>query len=407
MASSNSGDKKTARIQFDVGEQEKNQSDSLSRRQAQTHFLVTISQTYPRVLKDLLDIFDDYWDFAFTYLEKNDVPCPSKFTLANIVELCPSWEIIKTIDEAIAIRSKLLNWSQRYSLNADWCLDRAVKTLQLWVINKEIMLLLGWYVYFDETFLHAASKAKQNPESIIHNWQALLCNDELIDHRSFPLPSDDELKIMKALTYLVYQGDSESPAKTPVIETRETYSERAKLLAKYDVESTRLRIGKRSIRLKLINSVTDQAQKSFDQIAKSYDERPEWQRVEVKSISLRDLLMTVGFQVVGKSYQELARDLKLNASNVHRQINKTLKLIGLKPRISRRVSVRAPRGTLPRRRNRSLEQLTPDERRQVKRILLERKGERSRTMREEAIKCILADRKKGDMVCHGGTIRTL
>ena len=235
----------------------------------------------------------------------------------------------------------------------------------------------------------------------------MLCNDELIDHRSFPLPSADELKIMKALTYLVYQGDSESPVRTPVIETREAYSERAKLLAKYDVESTRLRIGKRSIRLRLINSVTDQAQKYFDQIVKSYDKRPEWQRVKFKSISLKDLIMTVGFQVVGKSYQELARELKLNVSTVLRQINKTLNLIELEPRISRQAAVRAPRGTAPRRRNRSLEQLTPDERRQVKRILVERKGEKSRTAREEAIKCVLADRKKGDMVCHGGTIRTL
>ena len=157
MAFSNSGDKKAVRIQFDVGEQEKRHFDSLSRRQAQTHFLITISQVYPRVLVDLLDIFDGYWDFACSYLEKNNVPCPPKFTLANIVELSPSWELIKVVEEATPIRIKLLNWAQQYNLNADWCLDRAVKTLQLWVINEEVMRLLGWYVYFDETFLHAAS----------------------------------------------------------------------------------------------------------------------------------------------------------------------------------------------------------------------------------------------------------
>ena len=315
VSSDGTGNKGTSRVWFDVGEQEKNQPDSLSRRQAQTFFLATIGMTYPRVLADLLNIFPDYWDFAFSYLEKENVPCPSDFTLTNIVETCPSWEIIKTTEEAALVRSKLLDWAQQYGLKADWCLDRAIKTMQLWVINEAAMPEYRWYIYFDEVALHAINEAKQAPDSILHNWQALLCDDDLIERRPLPLPNMYELNLIKAMNYLVYEiGDGQS-ARAPFIETREAYKERIKMLAKYDVESTRLSKGKRPTRIRIVDSVTNYAEKSFDIAAKEYDGRPEWRRGKTKSIMLKDLIMTVGFQVVGKSYQELARQVEIKLSH--------------------------------------------------------------------------------------------
>lgn len=294
--SSNESDSRTVRVTLDVGEHEKDVSDSLLRRQLQTHFLTIISQTYPRALEDLLSISDDYWDFAVSYLEENNVPYPPKITLGNIIELCPSWEMIKVIKQADPIRSKLLIWAQRHNLNAEWCLDRAIKTLQLWAVDENIRSYLGWYIYFDEAFLHKINEAKQDPESILHNWQALLCNDDLLERRPLPLPSADDLQLMKAMIFLVYQDDGDPTFRTPRIETREAYVERARLLARYDVESTRLRKGKHSSGLKLVDSVVNQTGAAFLEAAKVYDRMPGWRRVAVKSILLRDLVMAEAFR---------------------------------------------------------------------------------------------------------------
>jgi hypothetical protein len=294
-------------VKLGVGEFEKELPQPLSQRQAQTHFLVATVLTYPKVLWELgEEVFETYFNFALSCLRRNKVPSPGGqgVTLKWVVDYSPNWEQIKSSEEGRAVREKLVDWAKRYNLEADWVYDRAVKTLQWWfVLPKSISIQLddgrrlpSIYLYPDE-----ARIAWLNPTK----WRQKL--DILVtDSDGLPLPA-------------------------PTLETWEDYRDYVKEQAQEAIDKSVLQAGLGQDRRRLIASVIRRAEEKWENQLGAYQERLGWRRSDIDSVSWRNIVWTVGFQVVGKTYTSLAHGSACSVSTVQRAVRNILKLIDLRP----------------------------------------------------------------------------
>jgi hypothetical protein len=93
----------------------------------------------------------------------------------------PDWKSIRNDERAIGLRQSLMQWSQRWNLDEDWCRDAAIKAIRLWLYSKDACLCLCWTPLQTIQFLENIGEKDRNPkcvDSIISYYQFIENRDK-------------------------------------------------------------------------------------------------------------------------------------------------------------------------------------------------------------------------------------
>jgi hypothetical protein len=125
-----------------VGEFEASLPNSISVRVAQLFFLLKAGEVQPELIDDLYLLSAPAFSRLFNSPCFYSPPNPSLWTPPQFIMKCksikdtifnraPSWWEIVTDADGIAVKKALPEWSRRWNLNAEWCLDYAL--ILLWL----------------------------------------------------------------------------------------------------------------------------------------------------------------------------------------------------------------------------------------------------------------------------------
>src|SRR5947209_7371431 len=116
-----------------VGEFEANLGYGISVRAAQLFFLLKAEELQPKLVDDLYILGAHKFSYLFS-LGFCSLPNPFLLTPPLLMTRCksikhrifdraPSWREVVNDADAIAVRKALQEWSRKWNLNAEWCLD--------------------------------------------------------------------------------------------------------------------------------------------------------------------------------------------------------------------------------------------------------------------------------------------
>jgi hypothetical protein len=266
----------------------------------------------------------------------------------------PSWQEVRTTVDAIAVYKALTEWSRRWNLNAEWCLDYALIAIWLYchpihqrfVLGSEMSNPYVWDGHYANAFSDGAllrellvGRRRTPYKQEQNDWQMLLSKFDGQPKGFFLLP-----------ILHIYNAEPRPPEGWPkwdsTQEPRESYLSR---IRKESLESIGknpfLSTGHLQRKRGLVNSILKIANSYCDKVEKA-QRAIGLRRVKFSKNIERNLLWSVEFQILGKTYTAIANDYSLqqskkagngttaeiNVTTVKRAVENTLKFIGLKKR---------------------------------------------------------------------------
>lgn len=266
----------------------------------------------------------------------------------------PSWQEVRTEFDAIAVYRALTEWSRRWNLNAEWCLDYALIAVwfycyplhQRFVLGTEMSNPYVWDGHYANAFSDWAllrellvGRGHASYEQEQDDWQMLLSKFDGRPKGFFRFPA-----------FHTYDSEPRPPEGWPkwdsTQETRESYLSRVGKESLEAIEKNPfLSAGHLQRKRGLVNSVLQIANSYCNKVEKAQRSRG-LRRVKFSKNVERNLLWSVEFQILGKTYTAIANEYALqqsqqsrggttadiNITTVKRAIEKTLKFIGLDKR---------------------------------------------------------------------------
>jgi hypothetical protein len=190
----------------------------------------------------------------------------------------------------------LSKWARHWHLEAEWCLDDACWTLDMWQRFPEekrttwLSSGSGWMRLNDSAFAHLTP-----PDGLS------ACNADYEFRLSYVQRA--ESKIREHIEQSPFLSNLKAKLKTDVI----------------DYFMTK------------VNAYCDEVLKVYDRQVDA-DGNPTWKRADSKKDLLRNIEWAVKFQVRELTFSEIAKADGVAASTVKREVDRTLALIGLKRR---------------------------------------------------------------------------
>jgi hypothetical protein len=222
------------------------------------------------------------------------------------------WKFLQQKNEAALWCDFVRKWSKKFNLDAEWCREFAVMTLQLAKILNEP----GEAIRIRK--LHS-SLWHMLATTIIDIW-----------------PMVKTLSIWK--NSLIWAAVNPSldppeglPVWTPCIETRDAYLARVEHQVRICLDSSILKLLTPKLRTDVVACIRNRANEYCERVSRLYPE-PLWKKVKVKPNLERDISWTVEFQVLGKPYKTIAGHSEVETSTVKRAVEDTLELIDLRAR---------------------------------------------------------------------------
>jgi hypothetical protein len=191
----------------------------------------------------------------------------------------------------------LILWARRWNLEADWCLDDALWTIEMWRQFPQVRNRLDW-------MSHGAGSGRLNDEKTAH----LIPPFEL---RKW------EADVEFRWHYLRY-------AKSQIIE----HIDSNPYLSSLDTDLKQKIIAANLLR------VNDYCKMVLEVYLAQADSsgKPLWKLTESRAHLMRNLAWTIRVQVLGQSQNDIAMRKRKEASTVIRAVDDTLKLLGLAKR---------------------------------------------------------------------------
>jgi hypothetical protein len=220
------------------------------------------------------------------------------------------WQLIRQDNRANLLCELIYSWSKRFNLGAEWCCEYAIMTLRLANIlnqSKEIVNTRDHYSYL-WSFL---------ADAIITIWPKL---------KMLPIFPD---------IYPTLEPPQDLPIWKPGLETRSSYLSRVEQQVRNHLDGPILRLLKSKLRADVIEQIKYRANDYCEKVSKCYLQ-PFWRKVKVKPRLERDVCWAVQFQVLKKSYLEIATVSGVEPSTVKRAVEDTLEHVGLGARKSHR-----------------------------------------------------------------------
>ena len=201
-------------------------------------------------------------------------------------------DIVNTIDppsEPVeTLLSSLRDWADRWNLNADWCLEAAYETLRMWAL---------------------LSKRPERFRFSSLGWGGVHVSN-------VPTPPEDW------------------PEYDPLFMLRQRYLEKMLEVAKAAIADSVLNAGQLKRKRALIDSIVEKADSYCDEVEKQYLDQGCIRARAEESLLERNLRWTVQFQVLGRTFSDIAADTEVDTevSTVTRSVNKLLTKLGLSRR---------------------------------------------------------------------------
>jgi hypothetical protein len=123
--------------------------DSSDLEADQQLFLIAARQFNLRIMIDLfISPAQSYYAMLQGYARDY---CKGKMTWEQFLDFLPDWKTVESAAKSAprislirAFQDSLLNWSIRWHLDADWCRDRAIAAMRLWLYSKGAKRYFCW-----------------------------------------------------------------------------------------------------------------------------------------------------------------------------------------------------------------------------------------------------------------------
>ena len=348
-----------------IGEFEANLTNRSSIQVARLYFLLKGEEFEPELMDDLYSLGVPTLSNLFypAPVSSPSMPIPkmqiqlmmdSRLIRNKIFFRAPSWQEVRTTVDAIAVYRALTEWSRRWNLNAEWCLDYALMAVWLYCYPLHRRFVLGtemsnpymWDGHYANAFSDWAllrellvGRKRTSYKQEQNDWQMLLSKFDGRPKGFFRPPG-----------FRAYDTEPRPPEGWPkwdsTQEPRESYLSR---VGKESLEAIGknpfLSAGHLQRKRGLVSSVLEIANSYCDKVEKAQRSRG-LRRVRFSKNIKRNLLWSVEFQILGKTYTAIANDYSLqqaqkagdettaeiNITTVKRAVENTLKFIGLEKR---------------------------------------------------------------------------
>ena len=278
----------------------------------QHRFLLYASLFAPSLMPSLREeCYSTFREYTCLYTEGTEVHrTPPKGMHVEVVKpnerviVALSW-ISMTCDEVgQRVRQKVLDWSTTRNLNANWCRDHVLEVMLHWPEEKDTERLDAELCFGFDRLAAVAP------------------------HYIGPLPHENPVRAINPPPGM-------PPYHFP--ESRERYLSVIEQQALAAIEGNEL-LGnaEASHRQGFVKAILQRADDYISAVAKQYELEQGVKVVPERSDLNRDLMWTVQFQILKRSYTEIARAENMNSSTVSRAVRKFLKEINLPERPSSR-----------------------------------------------------------------------
>jgi hypothetical protein len=240
------------------------------------------------------------------------------------------WQSLKLDVDTFFLQLAIAGWSQQHNLDADWCRDHALRTLQEGDLTRihfrmtegKIRKLTDWDSIADEVI---GSLKRLQGDPLRDNYE----------HEGGPWRLFSNRPARKKAISTKPQPPDGLPAWNAGRESRRSYLTRIENQVRDLFASSILCVLTSKERIEIIDRLRVRAENYCKEVSAHY-EREQWKKLKVPSELARNVSWAVQFQVLKKPYMRIAADAGVETSTVRRSVISILKIIGLPPRVTRR-----------------------------------------------------------------------
>jgi hypothetical protein len=255
---------------------------------------------------------------------------PSVLYPTLLDQVCIWWQALKLDVDAVFLQLAIAGWSKQHDLDADWCRDHALRTLQEGDLTRvhfrmtegKMRKLIDWDSVADEVI---GSLKRLHGDPLHHNYEYKGRPRKLFSNRS---AHNKEALSTKP------QPPNGLPIWNAGRELRCSYLARIENHVRDLFANSILCALTSKERIGIIDRLKERAESYCKEVSEHY-ERERWKKLKVPSELTRNISWAVQFQVLKKTYMRIAADAGVETTTVRRAVISILKIIGLPSRSTR------------------------------------------------------------------------
>jgi hypothetical protein len=334
------------------------EGSSISIKKTRLLFLWNAKARVPNITADLYQTcYPLYREFLLTHLsELLESPHYKELASASVESLldhAPGWRDIKSSKQTADLLDRLDEWSIRHNLKAEWCQRWAVTAMKAWTSDKVALMSLSWckspelvrYILVPEFYpdINFDYEKKRMVRWIVYQLDVV---DFGPDDEPSPTDFDPNLSpVFFPRDYIKFKDRlaPDPPKGLPhwwfTATSRDEYLQEVERLAEEEIKkSWLLSCAESSHQTDYVSEIKRVAAAYCDSVEKFLSKQSGWKKAKVHPdhrAPLKHTIWAVMFQVEGKSYSEIAKEMQAMieelpaVSTVKRAVATILNTIGL------------------------------------------------------------------------------